>query len=49
MEEKRYMSYLLKKYVPKKSKSYSWKEFIRRHKIIDYLFNKKFKKGVMYE
>mgnify|MGYP003127026976 FL=1 len=50
MNREKYMSYLLKKYVPKnyKNKSYSWKEFKRRHKIINYLFHKKFK-GVNYE
>ena len=51
-EQKEYMSYLLRKCLPKnyetkeifKGTSYSWKEFERRHKIVDYLFIRKFRK-----
>lgn len=51
-EQKEYMSYLLRKCLPKnyetkeifKGTSYSWKEFERRHKIVDYLFMRKFRK-----
>ena len=45
-KEREYMSYLLKKCLPKNydGKSYSWEEFERRHKIVDYLYNRKFGK-----
>jgi len=48
MNADKYMSYLLKKYLPKnyEGKEYSWKEFERRHKIIDYLFYKKFNRRI---
>ncbi len=48
MNADKYMSYLLKKYLPKnyEGKEYSWKEFKRRHKIIDYLFYKKFNRRI---
>ena len=40
-KEREYMLYLLKKCLPKNydGKSYSWEEFERRHKIVDYLYN----------
>ena len=51
-KQREYMSYLLKKCLPKnyetreifKGTSYSWEEFERRHKIVDYLYNRKFGK-----
>ena len=43
-KHQKYMSCLLKKCFPENynGRSYSWKEFERRHKIVDYLFNRKF-------
>ena len=46
-EEQQYMASLLSKVLPKlpNNEPYSWEEYFRRHKIVEYLWDRKFRRG----
>tara|TARA_R100000234_G_C4971135_1_gene166262 strand:+ start:92 stop:334 length:243 start_codon:yes stop_codon:yes gene_type:complete len=44
-EEQEYHAFLRAKILPETGHPYPWDEFERRHRILDYLWNRKFSRG----